>query len=256
MTAGASALFVVLLASSGAAAAETPLQLFTAGQYARAEAAGIAQNDTAGFAIAARAVLAEDMTRAEPCIDCLKRAEDLSRRAIAGDPKEPEGHIYLAAAMGFRARIIGDIAAQSEGLANKAKTELDAALAADPNDAWALAALGSWHIEIVRGAGPALARWLFGARFATGQDYYAKAFAVAPDNLVLHYQYALALAAYDLPGHRNDVESELERAADATPSSAYETFARNRARELLDTLKHGDETETVRQVRRDQGYPG
>src|SRR5208283_2614198 len=132
-------------------------------------------------------------------------------------PRLPEAHIYLAAAIGYEARIIGDLAAQSRGYAGEAKQHLDAALANDPNDPWALAALGSWHIEIVHSAGATLANWLFGAKFATGQDYYAKAFAIAPDNLILRFQYALAISAYDLPTYRQDVESALARVTAATP---------------------------------------
>jgi hypothetical protein len=193
--------------------------------------------------------------RDDPCLDCLKHAEELARRAIAADPGRPEGHIYLAAAIGYEARIIGDLAAQSKDYANVAKHEIDQALAADPKNAWALAALGSWHIEIVKSAGSTLGRWLFGARFETGQQYYAKAFAVAPANLVIHYQYALALSAYDLDGYRKDVETQLVRATEGTPQSAYDTFARARAQQLLDVLRRGDTDEAKRLVRRDQGYP-
>ena len=159
---------------SPACAKETPLAFFLAGHFAQAEAAGLAQNNAEGLAIAARAVLADDMMRDQPCLECLKHAEDISRHAIAADPKLPEAHIYLAAAIGYEARIIGDFAAQSRGFADEAKQQLDAALASDPNDPWALAALGSWHIEIVRNAGTTLANWLFGAKFATGQDYYER----------------------------------------------------------------------------------
>ena len=249
------AFLVIALWTAPAFAAETPLSLYKAGQFTQAEAAGIAENDSEGFAIAARAVMAEEMMRDQPCLDCLRHAEDLARRAIAADPKVPEGHIYLAAAIGYESRIIGNIAAQSKGYADEAKRELDAALASDPNDAWALAALGSWHIEIVRSAGPALARWLFGARFDSGRDYYSKAFAAEPANLVIRYQYALTLAAFNLTDYQKDIESELAHAAAGTSNSAYETFAKNRARELLDTLKRGDTVAAQRLVRHDQGYP-
>jgi hypothetical protein len=255
MRTGAGALLVFVLFAPCAVAGENPLALYLAGDFARAEAAGVAQNDAQGLAIAARSVLADDMMREQPCLDCLLHAEDLSRRAIASDPKQPEGHIYLAAAIGYRARIIGNLAAQTEGLAAKAKRELDTALADDPSNPWALAAIGSWHIEIVRTAGPTLARWLFGARFATGQGYYAKALALAPANLVLHYQYSLVLASYDLASYRKEVESELGLAVACEPGSAYEVFARKRAQELLNSLKRGDAAEIERLVHRDEGYP-
>lgn len=251
----AGAMLATMLASAPACASENPLSLFLAGHFAEAEAAGIAQNDAQGLSLAARAVLADDMMRDEPCLECLRRAEDLSRRAIAADPKPAEAHIYLAAAIGYEARIIGDLAAQAKGYATEAKRQLDAALASDPNDPWALAALGSWHIEIVRSAGPTLARWLFGANFETGRECYARAFAVAPNNLVLHYQYALTISAYDLATYRPEVESQLTRAVSETPGSAYESFVQEHAQQLLDTLHAGDLAAAQRMVKHDRGYP-
>jgi tetratricopeptide (TPR) repeat protein len=255
MRVAVSAILAIGLWTVPASAADTALSLYKAGQFTQAETAGIAQNDSAGLAVAARSVLAEEMMRDQPCLDCLRHAEDLARRAIAADPKVPEGHIYLAAAIGYESRIIGNLAAQSKGYANEAKRELDAALASSPNDAWALAAIGSWHIEIVRNAGPTLARWLFGARFDSGRDYYSKAFAAEPDNLVIRYQYALTLAGYNLADYQKDIEAELTRAVACTANSAYETFAKGRARELLETLKRGDMAGVQRLVRHDQGYP-
>lgn len=255
MKAFAGVILAACLASAPACASDTPLTLFLAGHFARAEAAGVAENDAQGLAVAARAVLADAMMRDEPCLVCLKHAEDISRRAIAADPKQPEGHIYLAAAMGYEARIIGDLAAQARGYASAAKQQLDTALANDPNDPWALAALGSWNIEIVHSAGATLANWLFGAKFAVGQDYYAKALALAPTNPVLRYQYALAMAAYDLPTYRQDIEEQLARAVAAPPDSAYGTFVQDRAQTLLETLRGGDLDHAQRLVKHDRGYP-
>jgi hypothetical protein len=72
---------------------------------------------------------------------------------------------------------------------------------------------------------------------------------------VLRYQYALTLAAYNLADYQKDVEAELAHAVAGTSSSAYETFAKGRARELLDMLKRGDTAAVQRLVRHDQGYP-
>ena len=241
--------------SAPAMANDTPLSLFLAGEYSQAESTGEAANDAQGLAIAARAALADDQMRDAPCLDCIRRAEDLSRRAIAADPKQPEGHIYLAIAMGYETRIIGDLAAQSKDYANIAKRELDTAFASDPNNPWTLAALGGWHIEIVRGAGSALGRWIFGARLEKGEEYYEKALTIAPQNPVLHYQYALALAGFDLSTYQPDVEKELARTIAQDPKSRFDTFVRARAQQLLDVLKRGDMTEAKRLIRRDRGYP-
>ena len=248
-------LIASLLGTPVLAADNSALSLYVAGKYQEAEDAGLAQADAAGLALAARSALAAEMMRAAPCLDCLKRAEDEARRAIALDPKMPDGHIYLSLALGYEARIQGLIAARLDEYPEQAKSNLDAALAADPGNCWALAALGGWNIEIVRGGGTTLARWLYGASVAEGLADFAKAFAAAPDNLVLRYQYALSLGGFDAQTYRDRIEDSLSRAVAAKPATAYEVFAQGRARELLDALKVNDAKNFARLVRRDQGYP-
>ena len=256
MRLGVCVTLILALSSASALAADDPvLSLYVAGKYQDAENAGLAQADAAGLALAARSALAAEMMRETPCLECLKRAEDEARRAIALDPKMPDGHIYLSVALGYEARIVGLISARLNDYPEQAKANLDAALAADPGNDWALAALGGWNIEIVRGGGTTLARWLYGASVAEGLADFAKAFASAPDNLVLRYQYALSLGGFDLQTYRSQIEDSLLRATAAKPASAYETFAQDRARELLDALKANDTKTFARLVRKDQGYP-
>ncbi len=158
-------------------------------------------------------------------------------------------------ALGYRARLIGALEANFKGFAKKAKDHIDAALADDPANAWAWAALGGWNIEIAHDAGATLARWLYGANMKSGLEDFEKAFAAAPDNLVVRYQYALTLAACDRDSYRAAIVDALTRAAQAVPQSAYESFAQANARELLAALKSADMQTFDRLVRHDQGYP-
>jgi hypothetical protein len=241
---------------SGALAAQSSaLDLYVAGKYEEAMAAGAAQNDGGGYVVAARAALADAMMHATPCLDCFKRVETYARRAIAEDARQPDAHVYVAVALGYESRIIGILQARSNGNAETAKKELDAALAIDPNDAWALAALGGWNIEIVRHAGAMLGRMLYGASVAQGQVEFAKAFAVPPDRLVLHFQYALSLSGYDPDRYRTEIGHELAVAAKAIPATAYEKFTRARAIELAAALQSGDHGKFDALVARDQAYP-
>lgn len=244
----------VLLAGSAAHAA-TPYDLYVQGKYDDAVTAGLAQNTASGFALAARAELASEMMREHPCMECLERAERYAQRAVEVDPKQPEGHIYLAVTMGYEARIIGTIAARFRGYAQKAKDEIDAAIAVDPRDAWAWAALGGWNIEVVRGGGKTLARWMYGATVEKGLADFQKAFSADPDNFVLRFQYALTLGAYDRDRFRTEVASALANAVSARPKTAYERFAQSRARALLTAWNAGDMATFDSLVRHDQGYP-
>jgi tetratricopeptide (TPR) repeat protein len=243
----------VLLAAPKAVA--TPYQLYVEGKFAEAESAGLAEGDAAGYALAARAVLADDMIRPEPCRSCLEHAEALAQHAIDLDPKLPEGHIEYVVALGYEARLMGVIEAHFKGYAQKAKTHIEAAIADDPNNAWAWAALGGWNVEIAGDAGSALAHLLFGASLQVGLADFSRAFAAAPNNLVLRYQYALSLSAYDRNAYRDAITDALTRASTDAPTSAYETFAQKGARELLAALKAGDVNTYERLVRHDRGFP-
>jgi hypothetical protein len=249
------AVAALLLSAAPAVAADTPVSLYQAGHYTEAEAAGLALNNAQGLAIATRAAMAAALTRDQLCLECFKHAEMLARRTIAADPKLPEGYIYLAASLNYEAHLIGDMAAESQGLAGQIKGALDTALAADPKNPWALAALGSWHIEIAARAGPVIANLLFGAKFSIGQENYAKAFTQAPDDPVLRYQHALALAEYDINGERHDIENDLTRIADKAPGSAYDAVVKERALKLLEAVRGADPVCTQRLVRHDLGYP-
>ena len=245
---------LLLTAFISQARADDALTLYKAGKYSQAIAAASAQNTASGFALAARAALAESMMQA-PCLACLKRAEAFAREAVIGDPGLAEAHVYLAVSLGYQARIVGVVRARLGSYPEEAKRHLDAALVTDPASAQALAALGGWNIEIVRGGGIVLAKWLYGASLRTGQDDFAAAFRSAPDNPVIRYQYALSLGGFSLATYRAEITDALSRAVGGEGVTAYDAFAQSRARELLTVLKKNDDAAFDRLVRRDQGYP-
>lgn len=249
-----SATLLVLLFTGSAQAADDALVLYRQGQYEQAIAMASAENSAGGFALAARAAMAEAMMRS-PCLDCLKRAESFARKSVSMDGGLADGHVFLATSLGYQARIVGMVRARLAGYAEEAKKQLDEALRHDPQNPWALAALGGWHVEIVRGGGATLARWLYGASVPVGISCFEKAFKAAPDNIVLRYQYALSLGGLDPVLYHAAITDALTRTDGGVAVSAYDRFAQKRARELLALLKSGDQAGFSRIVRRDQGYP-
>lgn len=246
---------IVFAAFAPAALASTPRELYVAGKFDEAERAALAQGTAAGYALAARSELAAETMRPEPCLECLRHAEQMALRSIDANPRLVEAHIEYVIALGYEARLVGMFEAQLRGYANKAKQHIDAALAVDPGNPWAWAALGNWNIEIAADGGPTLARMLYGATAANGLADFARAIAAVPDSLVLQYQYALALAAYNRNAYRDTVVSALRKAAAGVPKTAYESFAQKSARELLATWRSGDMQSFDHLVRHDQGYP-
>ena len=243
-----------LLALNGNAQA-APFDLYLQGKYDAAIAAGIAQSNAQGFALAARAELAAEAMRPAPCLECLRRAEADARKAIAADAKLADGHVFLAAALGREGRLADVVTVVSQGYATQAKTHIDAAIADDSSDAFAWAALGGWNIEIVHKGGPALAHTIYGATSEAGYAAFEKSFALAPDNIAIRYQYALTLGAYNAPYFRQTIADALNRVSAGTPHGAYEVFVQARAKDLLAALGESDLTDFARLVSRDQGNP-
>ena len=81
--------------------------LYAEGLYQDAMRQGEESRTAEDLAIAARAALADAMTRPQPCLACLRRAQEDARRAIALDPHQADGHVWLATALGYEARIEG-----------------------------------------------------------------------------------------------------------------------------------------------------
>jgi hypothetical protein len=232
-----------------------PFDLYKAGRYEDAIRAGEAAKTGQGLAVAARAAFAEANLSDMPCLPCLQRVETYARRSIALDSRHPDAFVYLAAALGYQARIVGSITAQFRHYPEEAKEAIDHALAVAPNDDWALASAGAWHIEVVRNGGSLLARTLYGARVDTGTDYFYKAFAAEPNNLVIRFQFALSLSGYDFDANSGPATAALESIRAIEPRTTYEGVIKERAQHLLDLIKANKRSEYLALVNRYQGYP-
>src|ERR1700749_5107776 len=119
-------LFALLVIATPAAAADNLFSLYAGGHYDEAIHAGTQAGSAEGFAIAARAALAEAALSPEPCLACLKRAEDFARKAVAVGAQQSDGHVGLAAALGLEGRIVGLVRARLANSPAEAKAELDA----------------------------------------------------------------------------------------------------------------------------------
>src|SRR5207248_4335753 len=124
----------IFLIAVPARAAYAPYALYAAGRYEDAIRAGQAEGDAPGYAIAARAVLADAVLRPAPCLDCLKRAEDYARKAVAADPNFADGQVWLAVALGYQARINGAAIARLHDAPAQSRAALEAAVKSDPQN--------------------------------------------------------------------------------------------------------------------------
>lgn len=227
---------------------------YAAGRYEEAARAGAAARTAYGYALAARAVLADAVLRETPCLECIQRAERLARQAVAADPKLADGQIWFAVSLGYQARIKGVLWARWQGFPDQAKAALQAAVAAEPDNPYAVSAFGGWQVEVVKAGGPFLARQLFGATLDEAMALFDRAVRLAPGNVAVRYQIALSLAGLDPVTHRARVIAELDAALRAVPNTAYERRLFSRAGELS-TAMTGDRVRLDALVRKFQGYP-
>lgn|SRR5215471_507546 len=253
---GGLALFILATIAVPLRAAEYgALAQYQQGEYAAAADAATHEGGAAGFALAARAVLAEASLHEDPCLDCLKRAEDLARRSIGADPLNVEGNLQLAVALGYEARIIGAFRARLQRFPEQAKAAIDTALKVAPEDAWTLASAGGFNIEVVRSGGRFFGNLLYDANFDDGVAYYKRAIAKDPDNAVIKLQYALSLTSYVFEQRRTEIMTVLDSVAQGPHVDAYGDVMKMRAGMLLDLLHQDKRDDYLKLAHRYLGFP-
>lgn len=255
MKAALLALMLLLPVAAQAATPEEIFALYARGDYEQAAKVGEAARTAPSYAIAARAVLADAVLRDTPCLECLERAERLSRQAVAADPRNAFGQIWLAVSLGYQSRITGVVKARLRDAPGQSRLALDAAIAADPQNPYAISALGGWHIEIVRGGGATLARLLYGARESEALALFDRSIKLMPGNVAVRYQIALSLLGFDSDKYRARILAELRAAVAGEAATAYEKQIQGRANELLGLVNRGAQDVLEARVRKYQGYP-
>ncbi len=254
MKAALTALFLLLPLAAHAATTEEIFAAYAKGDYEQAVKLGEAAKTAPGYAIAARAVLADAVLRDRPCMECLTKAEKLSRQAVAADPRHAFGQVWLAVSLGYQSRLTGIVKARLRDAPGQSKLALDAAIAADPKNPFAVSALGGWNIEIVRGGGSYLARLLYGATEAQALALFDRALKLEPGNVAVHYQIALSLLGFDADKYRARILAELKAAIASPPATTYEKAMQGRAGELLGLVNRGAQEALTARVRTFQGY--
>jgi hypothetical protein len=233
---------LVLLAAVWASplSAETsdePAQLYAAGHYLAAAKAAESHASPDSFTLAARALLAACIAGGErrQTAALLDRAERLANEALELDPDTIDARLQLALVYGMRGRRVSVPEAFARGFAPRGRRLIDQALTLAPQDARPHAMLGAWHLEVLRRGGSAGA-FAYGARFADGAAAFERALSLAPNDLMIPLQYAIALLEFDARSHAARVADLLARAAAMPARDAFEQHALGVAAALAQTL--------------------
>ncbi len=221
--------------------------LFAQGRFAEAVAAGEGAAGAAALIAAGRAASTEaawaarDRARAEAL---LERAEAFFDRALALEPGNTEARLQRAIATGYRAKL-----RNSPGLAREARRAFEAAIARDPQNALAHAALGGWHGEAVATLGRLVAGTALGASRQGFEASFGQAMALDPPGPVIPTFFAFTALALD-PGNARRAEALLERADRARAADGFERLVQAQARAVLPLLRQGDVAAARREAAR------
>ena len=208
-----------------------------------------------GLALAARGLLAYATTTAPPeeRFALIDRAEELAQQALALDETVVEGHLQLVVAIGHRAKAQGAVMSQIEGLAGKTRSHIDRALELEPDNPWALAISGGWHMELARRDPIGITVLLFGARRSSGMADFERALELDPTNAVLHVQYGLTLLEAKRNKYRDRAIEALDTANTLSPPGVYDQLIQARGRHVLALLDQGDKKTLLQAVRNYNG---
>lgn len=235
---------VALALTANPAVAEPPgaaVRLYAQGQFlAAAERAEAQDASSSSLAFAARALMAACITDPDASnLDAwLNRAESAARDALTLDADSVEARLQWALVLGVRGRRAGITEAVSRNYAPRGRRLIERAIALEPNNAWAHALMGGWHLEVLRRGGRAGAR-LYGARLATGLAEFERARDLAPSDPMIAVQYAIALIELDAQIYGDRARVLLAEAGNASPRDAFEAHTLSAARRVASAYDAG-----------------
>lgn len=163
-----------------------------------------------------------------------RRAEDYARECIRADSTRSEGHSWLAASLGNLAMVVSD--EEKVKLTNEIKSELETAIALNPEDDVAYSILGSFYRALgnIGWFERMLANMFLGSIPSGGYEEsevaIKKAIQIAPD--VLRHQFELVLLYRDW-GREKEERAALERASELPILVASDVPTQERIKKML-----------------------
>jgi len=157
-------------------------------------------------------------------------ALEYARRAVQEAPNKADAHVSLSVAYGKMTDFV-DNKTKME-YSKVVKSEAEKAVALDPNSDLGWLILARWNFEmatlnpILRGIAQALYGQLPPASKEKAVEYFQKAIAAAPQKIIHHAEYALALEAM---GRQQEARAEWLKVKQLKPSDAQDRRYRAQA---------------------------
>lgn len=211
--------------------------LYDNGQFEEAVKAGRDLGSLEGLTLAinAQLVLVQYIYNPEKRLAALNRAIEDSDKAEKIDPEDVEVLVGRGILIGLRGRYERSIAdgKESERLFLKA-------IEIDPNQSWALGAMGSWHAETLAEAGSIAGRLIFGAKRKLAWLYFNRAIEAEPDNLAIRAAYVRALLKIKPKKNVEAIRENFEYVLNAHPKNALERLMKEQVRQIKEAFYGGD----------------
>jgi cytochrome c-type biogenesis protein CcmH/NrfG len=198
--------------------------LFHGGQFEAAEAAGL-QAGGAGMAVANRATAAYATLiepHEKPRLDLYQRIHERARAQIAVEPRDASGWYWMGYGLARCAQGIHVARALAQGIGGQIRGALETALELSPGHAFAHAALGGFHAEVIDKVGPLVAAMAYGARADIALQHLREARRLAPDSAAVLLDFAAVLLLIDGQTHLAEATRLQEQAAQLQPRDAAE----------------------------------
>jgi hypothetical protein len=210
---------------------------YQAGRWQDAAAQAAARSDPNNQAFAARAFLASALlnTNSQARQPAITQALAYAQAALAIAPNHVEGRLQLATALGLQARAMAPARAFARGLPQRVKRLLDGVARDAPNQAWAFALLGGWHLEGLRIGGPA-ARAMLGCNLALGKAAFERAMQLDPQEASPPFYFAASLLALAPAANANDAQALLRRATSCPDRDVFQATVKSRAVSLAQSI--------------------
>jgi len=229
---------------------------YQAGEYDQAVEVSVSLESAEGYALAARSLLGKInlQTRKQRQLKDINQAIAFSRKALELESDHVEGHLQLASSYGIKGRAISMFRAQMAGLPEKARVHLTRGIEIKEDSGWCWAFIGAWHLEIVRNAGPGVAKTIYGATVKEGLKAFDHSLTLDPDNPTLPFQYALILLTMD-PFTNEARGVELLQQTIAIEATDHQDRAtKARAEVLLKAVQSDDLKKTMQLLADYQGH--
>lgn len=233
---------LLLVSNAGAASASEAAEAYHQGRFLVARDLGRSLGDPESLTWACRAglVIGGYGSDADTAARDLRGAIEDCNEALKGNPDDVITRVSHAMALGFEGKRV-----KKASHVKAARAELEATLAAYPDNPIVLGALGGWHAAVSRSG--FLARTVLGGSAREARDYFTRALRIDPDNVPLRFEFLKFLATGDRKERAEALEGLIAFEA-MKPSDAFDRMLIERSRALTDALRI-DDKKAIREAR-------